>query len=56
MGRYALKRIFQGVITVWFIATATFFEQPRHMAHHHRELFDALRAYYRVDPREWRRE
>ncbi|MEQ8690056.1 MAG: ABC transporter permease [Pseudomonadales bacterium] len=25
MGRYALKRIFQGVITVWFIATATFF-------------------------------
>ncbi|MGK0224916.1 MAG: ABC-type dipeptide/oligopeptide/nickel transport system permease component [Limisphaerales bacterium] len=25
MGRYALKRIIQGVITVWFIATATFF-------------------------------
>lgn len=25
MGRYALKRIFQGIITVWFIATATFF-------------------------------
>ena len=25
MGRYALKRLFQGVITVWFIATATFF-------------------------------
>lgn len=25
MGRYALKRTIQGVITVWFIATATFF-------------------------------
>lgn len=25
MGRYALKRIIQGVITIWFIATATFF-------------------------------
>ena len=25
MGRYAFKRIIQGVITVWFIATATFF-------------------------------
>ncbi|MEM7099181.1 MAG: ABC transporter permease [Pseudomonadota bacterium] len=25
MGRYALKRLLQGVITVWFIATATFF-------------------------------
>lgn len=25
MGRYALKRILQGIITVWFIATATFF-------------------------------
>jgi ABC-type dipeptide/oligopeptide/nickel transport system permease component len=25
MGRYALKRLIQGMITVWFIATATFF-------------------------------
>ncbi|MEM7003303.1 MAG: ABC transporter permease [Pseudomonadota bacterium] len=25
MGRYALKRTIQGIITVWFIATATFF-------------------------------
>ena len=25
MGRYALKRLAQGAITVWFIATATFF-------------------------------
>ncbi len=24
MGQYALKRLFQGVITIWFIATATF--------------------------------
>ena len=25
MGRYALKRLLQGAVTVWFIATATFF-------------------------------
>ena len=25
MGRYAIKRILQGIVTVWFIATATFF-------------------------------
>ena len=25
MGRYALKRLIQGAVTVWFIATATFF-------------------------------
>ncbi|MBL6719212.1 MAG: ABC transporter permease [Pseudomonadales bacterium] len=24
MGRYAIKRVFQGLITIWFIATATF--------------------------------
>ena len=25
MARYALKRLLQGIVTVWFIATATFF-------------------------------
>lgn len=35
------------------VATETFFERPRDMARHHRELFDLLAAYYRLDPREW---
>ncbi|MGD8359270.1 MAG: zinc-dependent peptidase [Lysobacterales bacterium] len=38
------------------VATETFFEKPVSMAEHHRELFDALKSYYRLDPREWRRE
>lgn len=36
------------------VATETFFEQPRQMAQQHAELFELLRAYYRIDPREWR--
>ncbi len=36
------------------VATETFFEQPEQMAQHHVELFELLRAYYRVDPRNWR--
>jgi Mlc titration factor MtfA (ptsG expression regulator) len=36
------------------VATETFFEKPRQMAKHHSELFEALRGYYRIDPREWR--
>ncbi len=35
------------------VATETFFEQPGDMARHHRELFDMLKAYYGLDPREW---
>lgn len=35
------------------VATETFFEKPRQMARHHSELFETLRGYYRVDPREW---
>ena len=35
------------------VATETFFEKPRQMAEHHAELFDVLRTYYRVDPRDW---
>ena len=38
------------------VATETFFERPRRMAEHHTELFEALRSYYRVDPREWQAE
>ena len=35
------------------VATETFFEKPRQMAKHHAELFEVLKCYYRVDPREW---
>ncbi len=35
------------------VATETFFEKPRQMARHHRRLFEALLAYYRIDPRDW---
>jgi Mlc titration factor MtfA (ptsG expression regulator) len=35
------------------VATETFFEKPRRMAKHHEELFEVLRSYYRIDPREW---
>jgi Mlc titration factor MtfA (ptsG expression regulator) len=38
------------------VATETFFEKPQQMAKNHRELFDVLKAYYRVDPRDWHRE
>jgi len=35
------------------VATETFFEKPTQMAEHHSELFDVLKCYYRLDPREW---
>lgn len=35
------------------VATETFFEKPRQMAKHHKELFDILANYYRIDPRDW---
>ena len=35
------------------VATETFFEKPRQMAKHHAELFEVLKSYFRVDPREW---
>lgn len=37
------------------VATETFFEQPRQMAEQHKELFELLTSYYRIDPREWER-
>jgi hypothetical protein len=36
------------------VATETFFEKPRQMARHHKELFESLKAYYRVDPSDWK--
>ena len=38
------------------VATETFFEKPRQMAREHRELFQTLKSYYRIDPREWQSE
>jgi Mlc titration factor MtfA (ptsG expression regulator) len=35
------------------VVTETFFEKPRRMAKHHQELFEVLKSYYRVDPRDW---
>lgn len=35
------------------VSTETFFEKPRQMAKHHAELFEVLKCYYRVDPRDW---
>ena len=35
------------------VATETFFEKPAQMAKHHQELFEILKSYYRIDPREW---
>lgn len=35
------------------VSTETFFEKPNQMAEHHAELFEVLRCYYHIDPREW---
>lgn len=35
------------------VATETFFEEPHKLYEHHRELFEQLQQYYRLDPREW---
>ena len=34
-------------------ATELFFEQPEELQQDHGELFDCLREFYKVDPREW---
>jgi len=35
------------------VVTETFYEKPYQMATHHAELFEQLKMYYRVDPRDW---
>jgi Mlc titration factor MtfA (ptsG expression regulator) len=35
------------------VATETFFEKPRQLKAVHAALYDALHAYYKVDPLEW---
>ncbi len=35
------------------VVTETFYEKPDQLATHHAELFEELKMYYQVDPREW---
>ncbi|MGA9575106.1 MAG: M90 family metallopeptidase [Lysobacterales bacterium] len=35
------------------VSTETFFEKPEQMAQFHAELFEVLKCYYRIDPRDW---
>ncbi|MCA9170138.1 MAG: zinc-dependent peptidase [Planctomycetales bacterium] len=35
------------------VLTEAFFEQPVLLQRHHRELYDLLQGYYRLDPAEW---
>ncbi len=35
------------------VATETFFEKPRQMAKHHPLLYNQLKRYYKLEPREW---
>ncbi len=35
------------------VSTETFFEKPGRMAKYHAELFEVLKCYYRIDPRDW---
>lgn len=35
------------------VSSETFFEQPRKLNQEHTELFELLRTYYKVDPRNW---
>ena len=35
------------------VATEAFFETPEQLKHHHPELYEQLRDYYRVDPAAW---
>jgi len=35
------------------VSTETFFEKPEQMARFHAELFEVLKCYYRIDPRDW---
>jgi len=35
------------------VSSEIFFEKPRRLSQEHNELFELLRTYYRVDPRNW---
>ena len=35
------------------VATETFFEKPRQMAQYHPALYNQLKHYYKLEPREW---
>jgi len=38
------------------VATESFFEEPESLASEYSELFEELKKYYQVDPREWRKK
>ena len=35
------------------VATETFFEKPQQMASRHRDLYNQLKRYYKLNPIEW---
>ena len=37
------------------VASETFFEQPQELSREHAELFELLKKYYHIDPRNWQR-
>ena len=57
-GRHSLMDKYGAVNPAEFfaVATETFFERPEQMARHHAELFNELRKFYRLDPRDWLRQ
>jgi len=35
------------------VSTETFFEKPKQLSKKYPELYDVLKDYYRLDPKEW---
>ncbi|MDG2336719.1 MAG: zinc-dependent peptidase [Gammaproteobacteria bacterium] len=35
------------------VVTETFFERPHEMASHHKQLYQQLKNYYKLDPENW---
>ena len=54
-GRRTLLDHYGGINKAEFFAVAseTFFERPHRLKQSHRELFDLLVKYYRIDPATW---
>ena len=54
-GRHSLMNHYGATNPAEFfaVATETFFEKSAQMAQNHAELFDVLKDFYQVDPREW---
>ncbi|MGM0508748.1 MAG: zinc-dependent peptidase, partial [Fusobacteriota bacterium] len=37
------------------VATETFFEKPDQLYKKHKELYNELQQYYKIDPKSWKR-